>query len=1130
MSFKTRNSVRNKDLVDKILEQGQRLRNSMVQSILNNDPLYVDSNKHYNTPVSSVELHKHVDTSQFDDKKLESFLKGDYLSREDEKIALDTFRSMSDVDLCKTTERMYSANSRTCSCSTCRDYHSKDLNCDIKRSKSDKNISIRYENEKYFKFVDSLKVTVHSLVLNGAGSRKICDKNVPLGETYFLEYIVPDLLQKNVGFVKSKVNSGLDTNSVRICAKKICGEGINFKQTTLHDITNIENINLHKCDLKFKITYKNNKQKTSALLGYAIFHFNCFEVSKNLTSSRGLSIILNEKTPIVLGILKVSLQLGCGRLYFGKEFIDAINDVNSLNLDSDDSEKSINRLDYSKDYVQAEKTNINCREIYKKPKTPVKNVSIFVNRQKALDKLTKPPQKSPYLKKDDNVLKSNNLNIINTKNSIELPISKQEKTILFGFLYIAEAQYLTGPLTSYITCQPFCQNETSNSRLAVQTSNPVFNFCQTIPLVFNDDLLLKLRENYTLVEFFRRFEQQDSVFGLTKIPLQQFFIAYRNPVIIKYLEKNKFPVIGTDWWEPILHHSTEEVIGQVQILIALGTEGQIKNLEVERGFKNDVVKAKLSLPELTIKKPRDISVQTSRNIAFGSYRDFLRNNQVSEVRTFSTTFREQSTNTSVQNTPRLTKITPKKYREESTNTSYPNSPRKTAKETTEVGTQSDTMDKEDINSKLPEMLEGFFKQMRLANTNAPPEVNPTTTNGNAPPLASTNQNPEIRKTSDLLSSLQKVLNEPPCSTFRAHINIQGALHLPARKKCRSKRSKCKNDDNILPSTYVTFEGRNEKDLKITHVVLKSSSPTWNYNCDVVLSSDLLVNCQKRLIFKVWRKSTNTNSAPNMQSDLVLGFAALDLTVLLAGLPNVQGWFNIVDFTGKCNGQINIHVNPLENLSRFQQGSSSSTEALNDFDLFSSLTNDNNTQGDTLSRAVKRKFTELEEITRRLRSRLSTVTNDESDTSNDDVADEFENDINTLCVEDDFDLINFEEEATKFSLNRNSKDSKEESTLSFASSNAENPSSLDRDLDQGKQKIDNLLQKMSLLTGDATFQNRYVSGCSTTNDNNTNSDTEFLLRDLPKLSNVSSSDLDTFSSNTSTDLRTVPDGQFTKNPE
>lgn len=61
------------------------------------------------------------------------------------------------------------------------------------------------------------------------------------------------------------------------------------------------------------------------------------------------------------------------------------------------------------------------------------------------------------------------------------------------------------------------------------------------------------------------------------------------------------PVIGTDWWEPIYSADQNELIGQVQVLTALGTEAQIKNLELERGFREDIVRAKF--PKAALKKP-----------------------------------------------------------------------------------------------------------------------------------------------------------------------------------------------------------------------------------------------------------------------------------------------------------------------------------------------------------------------------------------------------------------------------------------------------------------------------------------------------------------------------------------------
>lgn len=60
-----------------------------------------------------------------------------------------------------------------------------------------------------------------------------------------------------------------------------------------------------------------------------------------------------------------------------------------------------------------------------------------------------------------------------------------------------------------------------------------------------------------------------------------------------------------------------------------------------------------------------------------------------------------------------------------------------------------------------------------------------------------------------------------------------------------------------------------------------------------------------MIFKVWRKPNSTVTTPNMQADNLIGIATLDLTVLLSGLSDIQGWFNIIDYSGKCNGQINV---------------------------------------------------------------------------------------------------------------------------------------------------------------------------------------------------------------------------------
>lgn len=108
---------------------------------------------------------------------------------------------------------------------------------------------------------------------------------------------------------------------------------------------------------------------------------------------------------------------------------------------------------------------------------------------------------------------------------------------------------------------------------------------------------------------------------------------------------------------------------------------------------------------------------------------------------------------------------------------------------------------------------------------------------------------------------------------------------------------------------------------------------------------------------------------------------------------------MVYFNGKCNGQIKIKIRPLEPIphqdvlaNRLKSTDSSSNSVINQ-------PLEENVGNVTLGRALKRKFTELEEITQRLRARLHDVTgNSEEDEEVYD--DEFERDLNTSVDEVD----------------------------------------------------------------------------------------------------------------------------------
>lgn len=205
-------------LVDKILEQGQRLRNSMVQSILQNDPHSADvlfhHNKKYNTPVSSDTGL--TDQPLKDNKLITAFLHGDYLTKQQEELALSTIRSMSLSDVCENTDHTLGSK---CTCITCTAYNTNNLKCDLRRT----NPAVDKDTQ-FLKQVDSLKVVLQSILLNSLGQKKVnqgfSGQSSSLNETYFVEYCLPEVFIKNMTKSKSKVDSGLENNYVRVCARR----------------------------------------------------------------------------------------------------------------------------------------------------------------------------------------------------------------------------------------------------------------------------------------------------------------------------------------------------------------------------------------------------------------------------------------------------------------------------------------------------------------------------------------------------------------------------------------------------------------------------------------------------------------------------------------------------------------------------------------------------------------------------------------------------------------------------------------------------------------------------------------------------------------------------------------------
>lgn len=274
---------------------------------------------------------------------------------------------------------------------------------------------------------------------------------------------------------------------------------IYLKQTNIHSVNNLYNYNLEDHHLIFTIRCKKSPHHKSEHLGVAKFNFGVFNSSKNASCGKSLPIYLEENSSISVGNIKVTLQLGAGKLYFGQEFlgnskknsvyfllkyllVDAVLHTRKSSLTSSSEEilhdKLLKNTAVTKPVSPVRPV---CEESKKLEKTVVnsdrdtKSNSAYFNHSKEW-------AGKASLNKEVQVT---SLNTPETEVKDTCKFSKQERDenklqdeLLFGFIYISEAQLVTNPVNSFIKCQPYCQNDTSVSRIVYDSSNPLYNFCE----------------------------------------------------------------------------------------------------------------------------------------------------------------------------------------------------------------------------------------------------------------------------------------------------------------------------------------------------------------------------------------------------------------------------------------------------------------------------------------------------------------------------------------------------------------------------------------------------------------------------------------------------------------------------
>ena len=110
-----------------------------------------------------------------------------------------------------------------------------------------------------------------------------------------------------------------------------------------------------------------------------------------------------------------------------------------------------------------------------------------------------------------------------------------------------------------------------------------------------------MHQNFVVVELWDKKVSgaTDTIIGIVKVPLEQFYISFKDKQISRVLLRAQYPVISTDSWLPIIDPftSTPKPNGEIQVLLAMGTSDQVISIQVAHANGN------LASPASTARKP-----------------------------------------------------------------------------------------------------------------------------------------------------------------------------------------------------------------------------------------------------------------------------------------------------------------------------------------------------------------------------------------------------------------------------------------------------------------------------------------------------------------------------------------------
>ncbi len=138
------------------------------------------------------------------------------------------------------------------------------------------------------------------------------------------------------------------------------------------------------------------------------------------------------------------------------------------------------------------------------------------------------------------------------------------------------------------------------------------------------------------------------------------------------------------------------------------------------------------------------------------------------------------------------------------------------------------------------------------------------------------------------------------------VEIEKAVHLPLvfDEKLNLK---------VPPNAFVTFNTINEHNqTESTKLIDRYISPTWNFQTLAQLDQEYFLDNNKYFMLKVWHRNHE------LGKNKLLGCVSVDMTPLVCGLAQINGWYNINDSVGQVQGQLKLMITPQECVTNLKQ--------------------------------------------------------------------------------------------------------------------------------------------------------------------------------------------------------------------